>query len=471
MSLNRRKFIHVSAAALTAAAVTPVVQAKQQQPLLPVPPLLESHQGQPLLLTLQTVQWAFSAGNRVRILGVNGHYPGPTVRVRRGDNAKLIYHNRLDQNVAISVCGLQVPGSLAGGAGRQMMPGAQWAPVLPVSQSATTLWYRASTPQHSAVQVYNGLLGMWLVEDETSQTLALPHHYAVDDFPLILQDKQLNHYGTPEYQRPTSGGFLGNTLLVNGVENPLLQAPRSWLRLRLLNASNARRYLLQCDDNRIFYVIASDQGLLPAPVAVRQLALATGERWEILLDMRDGKKVTLTSGVGAGVMGRIRNFFAPSTELISNRVLTITAEGLLPLMTSPLPEKLVSQKIGSGTATQVRLFNLAAAPGINGQLWNAGRIDITTQQGNWERWLVRADSPQSFYIEGARFQIIRVNERPPRQEERGWKDTVWVDGEAELLVYFVSSSSERYPFIYGSQTLEMMDGGSAGQLVVNAVSN
>jgi len=43
---------------------------------------------------------------------------------------------------------------------------------------------------------------------------------------------------------------------------------------------------------------------------------------------------------------------------------------------------------------------------------------------------------------------------------------VWVDGDVELLVYFNQASFEHFPFIYCSQTLEMADRGSMGQMVV-----
>ncbi|MFO6484034.1 multicopper oxidase domain-containing protein [Escherichia coli] len=73
------------------------------------------------------------------------------------------------------------------------------APVLPIRQNAATLWYHANTPNRTAQQVYNGLAGMWLVEDEVSKSLPIPNHYGVDDFPVIIQDKRLDNFGTPEY--------------------------------------------------------------------------------------------------------------------------------------------------------------------------------------------------------------------------------------------------------------------------------
>lgn len=94
------------------------------------------------------------------------------------------------------------------------------------------------------------------------------------------------------------------------------------------------------------------------------------------------------------------------------------------------------------------------------------RIDIQTQQGTWERWTVRADTPQSFHIEGVSFLVRNVNGASPFGEDRGWKDTVWIDGQVELLVYFGQPSWEHFPFLYSSQTLELADRGSIGQLLV-----
>jgi suppressor of ftsI len=53
---------------------------------------------------------------------------------------------------------------------------------------------------------------------------------------------------------------LWATLLVNGVQSPYVEVSRGWVRLRLLNASNSRRYQLQMSDGRLLHVISGDQG-------------------------------------------------------------------------------------------------------------------------------------------------------------------------------------------------------------------
>ncbi|WP_034917011.1 MULTISPECIES: cell division protein FtsP [Erwinia] len=467
MSLTRRQFVQATGLAMCAGALPVRARAAGVDTPLPVPPLVESRRGQPVFLTLQRSHWSFTGGSKAQVWGVNGMYLGPTVRVWNGDDVKLIYTNRLLEPVAMTISGLQVPGALVGGAPRLMSPGVDWSPVLPVRQSAATLWYHANTPDRMAPHVYNGLAGMWIVEDDISKSLPIPNHYGVDDFPLIIQDKRLDNFGAPTYDPPSGGGFVGDTLLVNGVQNPSVEVSRGWVRLRLLNASNARRYLLQMSDNRPFNVIASDQGFLPAPVAVQQLSLAPGERREVLVDMSQGDEVSITAGTAAGLVERLRGLFEPSSILTSTLVLTLRPTGLLPLVTDNLPMRLLADQIIEQSISRTREFNLGdSIAGINGALWDMNRIDVTAQQGSCERWIIHADQPQAFHIQGVMFLIKNVNGAQPMAEDRGWKDTVWIDGTLELFVSFTQASSDHFPFTYYSQTLEMADRGTAGQLLV-----
>src|SRR5476649_471513 len=467
MSLSRRSFLQASGLALVAGALPLRAQASGSQPALPVPPLIESRRGQPLFLTMQSAHWAFLGGNKAPVWGFNGGYLGPTVRVYNGDDVKLIYNNRLNEPVSMTVSGLQVPGTLMGGAARLMSANVDWSPVIPIRQPAGTCWYHANTPNRMAPHIYNGLAGLWLVEDEVSKTTPLPNHYGVDDFPVIIQDKRLDNFGTPIYDPQPNDGFIGDILLTNGAQSPYVKVSRGWVRLRLLNASNARRYQLQLSDGRAFHVVGSDLGFLPAPLTVQRLSLAPGERRDVLIDMSQGDEVSITAGEAAGVMDRIRGLFEPSSILVSTLVLTLRPTGLLPLVTDNLPMRLLADQILSGSVSRTREFRLGdSQPGINGSLWDISRIDFTAQQGSWERWNVHADMPQPFHVQGVSFLVKSVNGAAPLVEDAGFKDTVWVDGDVELLVYFNQPSYEHFPFVYRSGALELADRGSAGNMLV-----
>ena len=103
-------------------------------------------------------------------------------------------------------------------------------------------------------------------------------------------------------------GFQGDTLIVNGAIAPVASVPAGFVRLRLLNAANARNFDLRFSDRRPFYVVGSDAGLLPEPVEVRNLVIAPAERYEVLVNFSDGRPVELVTGpdihhgMGPGMM-------------------------------------------------------------------------------------------------------------------------------------------------------------------------
>ncbi len=465
MSFTWRQFLQIPGLALCLAATFTVNADTNGKNLLPIPPLLETRSGQPFFLTLQKVHWSFDGKYRADIFGVNGSYPGPTIKVKNGDDIKLIYSNRLPEAVSMTVSGLQVPGSQIGGAARLIPAGADWSPVIPIRQPAATLWYHANTEGKMASQVYKGLLGMWIVEDDISKNLRLPKHYGVDDLPIIIQDKRLDNFGNPVYEE-SEDGFVGDTLVINGVQDPYVEVSRGWIRLRLLNASNSRRYVLNISDGRPFHMIASDQGLLTAPVQVQSLPLAPGERREVLIDMVKTEELTITAGEPAGFMERVKGLFEPSVILVSTNVLTIRATGLMSLVTDDLPTKLVDDNTQITTSIQSREIRLDSPYGINGAVKDLNRIDINNKQGDWERWTVSSEEGQPFHIEGARFKVINHNGIATPAEDFGWKDTVWVEGRTELLVEMLQPSFNRFPFTYSSQNLEKADLGTAGQMIV-----
>src|SRR5205807_9327998 len=77
----------------------------------------------------------------------------------------------------------------------------------------------------------------------------------------------------------------GDFALVNGTLNPQVNLPAQVVRLRILNAEIQRSHYLGFSDNRTFYVICTDGGLVNAPVPVTRLQMAVAERYEILVDL------------------------------------------------------------------------------------------------------------------------------------------------------------------------------------------
>jgi FtsP/CotA-like multicopper oxidase with cupredoxin domain len=77
----------------------------------------------------------------------------------------------------------------------------------------------------------------------------------------------------------------GDYSMINGTMNPQTTLPKQVVQFRILNAEIQRGLNLGFSDNRKFYVIGNDGGLLNAPVTVTRLPMQTGERYEILFDL------------------------------------------------------------------------------------------------------------------------------------------------------------------------------------------
>ena len=104
---------------------------------------------------------------------------------------------------------------------------------------------------------------------------------------------------------------------------------------------------------------------------------------------------------------------------------------------------------------------------INGASYDSGTLNFSTKLNSIERWIVRgAMMMHPFHVHGVRFQVLSENGTAPRAENRGWKDTVLVDGEVELAMKFEKPASAAAPYMYHCHILEHEDGGMMGQFSV-----
>ncbi|MEJ2133972.1 MAG: multicopper oxidase domain-containing protein, partial [Desulfofustis sp.] len=255
----RRDFIKRSAAALGIAALgkyglaAPAIGAEAvDTPFsrrLHIPPLLENSGSgggaSPFSLVVQKGQHEFFNSVYTETLGYNGSILGPTIRVRNGEKVRLHVENGIDQVTTVHWHGLHVPARWDGGPHQVIEPGETWKPEFIINQQAATLWYHPHAMGLTGEHVYRGLAGLFIIEDEVSQTLALPRNYGVDDIPLVVQDRRFFEDRSLAYVRSMHDvmhGVLGNFLLVNGGLKPFVEVPRGVVRFRLLNGSNSSIY-------------------------------------------------------------------------------------------------------------------------------------------------------------------------------------------------------------------------------------
>lgn len=338
--MQRRDFLKYSVA-LGVASALPLWSRSvfaADRPALPIPDLLTADASNRMQLIVQAGQSSFT-GKTATTWGYNGSLLGPAVKLSKGQSVTVDIHNQLAEETTLHWHGLEIPGEVDGGPQGIILAGGKRSVTFTPDQRAATCWFHPHQHGKTGRQVAMGLAGLVLIEDEEIRKLLLPKQWGIDDVPVIIQDKQFSADGQVNYQldiMTAAVGWFGDTLLTNGAIYPQHAAPRGWLRLRLLNGCNARSLNIAASDNRPLYVIASDGGLLAEPVKVTELPMLMGERFEVLVDVSDGKAFDLVT-LPVGQMGMAIAPFDKPHPVMRVQPLLITASGTLPDTLTSMP--------------------------------------------------------------------------------------------------------------------------------------
>lgn len=338
--MQRRDFLKYSVA-LGVASALPLWSRSvfaADRPALPIPDLLTADASNRMQLVVQAGKSSF-AGKTVTTWGYNGNLLGPAVKLNKGQSVTVDIHNQLAEETTLHWHGLEIPGEVDGGPQGIIPAGGKRSVTFTPDQRAATCWFHPHQHGKTGRQVAMGLAGLVLIEDEEIRKLMLPKQWGIDDVPVIIQDKQFSADGQVDYQldiMTAAVGWFGDTLLTNGAIYPQHAAPRGWLRLRLLNGCNARSLNIAASDNRPLYVIASDGGLLAEPVKVTELPMLMGERFEVLVDVSDGKAFDLVT-LPVSQMGMAIAPFDKPHPVMRVQPLLITASGTLPDSLTSMP--------------------------------------------------------------------------------------------------------------------------------------
>ena len=476
------------------AGYIPDIWSKTTSTRLPIPPLVDGSQGRSVDLRIRGGTWNFRFGVETPTLGFSQDYLGPTIRTRQHSELNLHYQNTLTESVAVHGHGLHVAGEVDGGPQLAIEPGAVWQLGLSIVQPAATCWYHSHTHGKTGEQVYRGLAGLIIIDDELADSLPLPRRYGVDDLPIVIQDRTFDEQGRLVYSLHDADedGWLGDTVVLNGAVAPVACVPAGKVRLRLLNGANARFYIVAFADGRTFYKVASDGGLLEEPVPLTTMEMSPGERCEIVVDMADGKPTGLLTlfedefdDDEEGVLGSLSNLFDRSESAPPPPSLTLIVDRSLEANTEPLPERLATiVRPRPREIVRTRDFMLTMDNGdgdedgghpamdmaINGAAMDMNVINERVERGVWERWRIRSDlGAHPFHVHGCSFLIERMEGAPASPDQQGWKDMVVVDDDdwSEIIVRFDHPATDQYPYMYHCHILEHEDRGMMGQFTVS----
>jgi blue copper oxidase len=485
------------------------------RPSLPIPPELRPNPDRVTALDARTGSMRFLDDKVTATYGINGPYLGPAIRMRRGDNVVAQVTNNVPENITMHWHGLIIPGAADGGPHQVIAPGKQWKTELSINQPAATLWFHPHYYPSTAGEVIKGLAGLIIIDDEDSARLPLPSRWGIDDIPLIIQDRRFSPDGQ-FFDRmnivAVTNGYVGDTVLVNGAHYPEARTARGWLRLRILNGSNARSYRLAASDGRSLYVIASDGGLLESPVELKEMLVHVGERFELLVDGRNGGAFDLVTLPVSQEIMRLPPF-DQSLPLVTIRPdgadgggqmpSSLAALPALPKEPPPLSQELVMNmfkdaqgmmllkkaglamggtgKIDPEVAARVvsLIVNEPALPeseqlsanGVNGKSFSLQQINFNAVRNQDLHWRIAEGTDQMLHpvhIHGCQFRIISKDGKPPEAYRAGWKDTAPVEagGITEILLRFPYPAGRDGSYMAHCHILEHEDSGMMAQFTV-----
>ena len=444
--------------------------------------------------------------------GYNGNYLGPTLRMTRGEEVLLNVTNNLSIDSTTHWHGFHIPTAMDGGPWQIIKAGGDtWSPFFTVDNPAATFWYHphimpanafggAQDPDSTSGQVYRGLAGLIFVDDENSAALALPKQYGIDDIPLIIQDREFNQITGEFIEFPLGSApgeqlvilRKGKTILANGEIDAVFTTSPQLIRFHILNGSNARLYNLGFSDDRSFMQIASDGGLLQAPVPISRVLLAPGERIEIVVDLsgdQGNSNLSLRSFASELGSNYVPNVLADDYDRSDFDILgfavskPVTADAVfeLPETLAAVTRIAETEAVNLG-APRPFLMGIAGGAGmsINGVKMDIDVINETILLGDTEIWELENPAQQfhPIHIHGNAFQILTRDAdsagpgipTPPPANEMGWKDVVIVaPGETvRLIKRFIDFADPVVPYMYHCHILDHEDAGMMGQFLVVA---
>ncbi|MQA16234.1 MAG: multicopper oxidase domain-containing protein [Pseudonocardiaceae bacterium] len=448
---------------------------------LPVPPLRRPVGGR-IEITQRVAEAEILPGMRTPIFGYDGIFPGPTIETRRGQPVVVNHRNELPVPTVVHLHGGHTPAEhdgwptdlvLPAGGGFALSRRAHHGMVgdvatgsrdyaYPNDQRAATLWYHDHRMDFTGPQVYRGLAGFHLIRDDGEDALGLPS--GDREIPLMIADRAFEADGSFRYPsldptlREVPGvepewmeGVLGDVVLVNGAPWPVAEVDAARYRLRILNASNARRYRLALHPGGEFVQVGSDGGLLAAPVSHTTLTVAPAERFDVVVDFSAypvGSEVTLTNLLGRDGTRQVMRF----------RVVRPARDG------SRVPPRLSTvERLDPAAATVHRewRFHRGRVHGhqgwtINGRPFDPSRIDARPRLGDVELWRFSTDLHHPVHVHLDPFQIVSRGGTGPDDSDAGWKDTIDLR-PAEVAEVAVRFTRHRGRFMMHCHNLEHED--------------
>jgi spore coat protein A, manganese oxidase len=404
-----------------------------------------------------------------RLWAYGTNSPGPTFETRSGQGILVEWANELptqhflpvdhgihgaeadkpEVRTVVHLHGARAPADSDGYPENWYVPGKSAVYHYPNRQDAAMLWYHDHALGINRLNVFAGLLGVFLVRDEVEDALNLPS--GKYEIPLVFFDRifdlesQLNYPVSGDPKSPWTPEVFGDAMLVNGKLFPYLEVEPRKYRFRALNGANARFFHLSLSNGQSFHQIGTDQGLLPAPLELKRVILAPGERADLIVDF--------SANAGEQVVVKNDSFnvmqFRVAKNVPQEKGNFARDSGILPSILRPVSKIPESAAVKTRSLTLVEVDDQVQRPVtmlLNNAHWNMPVTENPVLDST-EIWnlINLTDDSHPIHLHLVRFQILdrrsfdvttywttgKLNyfgpPIPPDPSESGWKDTVRAD--------------------------------------------
>jgi FtsP/CotA-like multicopper oxidase with cupredoxin domain len=422
-----------------------------------------------------------AAAPRVPIWGYDGRVPGPEIRVRQGERLRVTVENRLQEDTTVHWHGVRLPNAMDG------VPHVTQKPIAPgarfiyefVVPDAGTYWYH---PHHRGYeQVDRGLHGPLIVEEREPPRVDRDITWVLDDWRLTREGQVSETFGN--MRDVTHNGRIGNTITVNGLllEDFALRAGER-IRLRLINAANARIFGLEFSGHEPIVIALDGQPVTPHAPPGGRVVLGPAMRCDLILDAI-GKP-------GSHHVVRDMFYKTMAYELLTLRY------GEKPLRAKPrqdrieLPQNPLSEPDLELAQTHVFRFQGGMMGNLSDATLDGKSLDMRQMMQRGKAWamngVVAADHTHEpllaltrgrsyifalrndtawhhpMHLHGHSFRVIRRNGQPTPYRE--WLDTVLMNPEEQVDIAFVADNPGDWMF--HCHILEHQEGGMMGVIRV-----
>jgi FtsP/CotA-like multicopper oxidase with cupredoxin domain len=371
------------------------------------------------LLEANEFHWEVAPGKTIKAWGFNNQLPGPVIRAQKGETVAIKVKNNLSEPTIIHWHGIRLPAAMDGtdGVQKPIEPGEEFEYRF-VVPDAGTFWYHSH--YNETVQVERGMYGALIVEDASDPVLDGEKVIMIDDMKLT----ENNEFTRPSWFVPRiierHDGREGDTLLINGKENPVIEIHAGQMeRWRVINSSSARYFLLHFG-GRAFQIIGTDGGLLETPKTATEALITPGERLDIVVGPYNVGETFALESLGYNRM----TFLKAKRETFATVKVKEQKRSL-----AHLPEKLRTiEPLAPQKAAVSRKIKLSVGPsltnGMNFLVNNKMHVnDKPVIVGETQVWEVSNTSlmDHPFHLHGFFFQVIEENGKAPAY--LAWKDT------------------------------------------------